>query len=146
LILSQHLESARLAWHSLSTAFTLFQAQQDNDRIHNRRFQSELERGDHLQRILDLEAEVVALQEHFDHWDAERLTLLQHIAEMQQQVDEADVQVAALQAIVAMQPAPPVEAPPEKQRQSYLDEESQGGPPPPTPPASPAASDAFVGN
>jgi hypothetical protein len=67
LILSQHLESARLAWHSLSTAFTLFQAQQDNDRLHNRRFQSELERGDHLQRILDLEAEVVALQEHFDH-------------------------------------------------------------------------------
>jgi hypothetical protein len=100
-----------------------------------------------LQRILDLEAEVVALQEHFDHWDAERLTLLQHIAEMQQQVDEADVQVAALQAIVAMQPAPPVEAPPEeKQGQSYLDKESQGGPPPPTPPASPAASDAFVGN
>jgi hypothetical protein len=66
---------------------------------------------------------------------------------MQQQVDEADVQVAALQAIVAMQPAPPVEAPPEeKQGQSYLDKESQGGPPPPTPPASPAASDAFVGN
>jgi hypothetical protein len=111
------------------------------------RFQSELERGDHLQRILDLEAEAVALQEHVDHWDAERLTLLQHIAEMQQQVEEADVQVAALQAIVAMQPAPPVEAPPEeKQEQSYLDEESQAGPPPLTPPASPAASDASVGN
>jgi hypothetical protein len=32
--------------------------QQENDRLHARRFQLELERGDHLQRIVDLEAEV----------------------------------------------------------------------------------------
>jgi hypothetical protein len=43
------------------------------------------------------------------------LTLLQNIAEMQQQVEEAEVQVAALQAIVALQPLPPVQAPPEEQ-------------------------------
>jgi hypothetical protein len=36
------------------------------------------------------------------------LTLLQNIAEMQQQVEEAEVQVVALQAIVALQPLPPV--------------------------------------
>jgi hypothetical protein len=50
------------------------------------------------------------------------------------------VQVAALQAIVALQPALPVEAPSEEQQgQSGLDQESQAGPPPPTPPASPTA-------
>jgi hypothetical protein len=32
----------------------------------------------------------------------ERLTLLQNIADMQQQVKEAEVQVAALQTIVAL--------------------------------------------
>jgi hypothetical protein len=75
------------------------------------------------------------------------LTLLQHVAEMQQQVEEAQVQVATLQAIVALQPTPPVEALPEEQQgQSDLDEESQAGPPPLTPSASPAASDASVGN
>jgi hypothetical protein len=43
----------------------------------------ELERGDHLQWILNLEAEVVTLQEHVDHGDIERLTLFQHVVEMQ---------------------------------------------------------------
>jgi hypothetical protein len=32
--------------------------QQENDRLHAKRFQLELERGDRLQRIVDLEAEV----------------------------------------------------------------------------------------
>jgi hypothetical protein len=68
----------------------------------------ELERGDRLQRIVDLEAEVTTLQEDADANYIERLTLLQNIAEMQQQVEEADVQVAALQAIVALQPLLPV--------------------------------------
>jgi hypothetical protein len=62
----------------------------------------ELERGDRLQRIVDLEAEVTTLQEDADANDIETLTLLQNIAEMQQQVEEAEVQVAALQAIVAL--------------------------------------------
>jgi hypothetical protein len=62
----------------------------------------ELERGDRLQRIVDLEVEVTTLQEDADANDIERLTLLQNIAEMQQQVEEAEVQVAALQAIVAL--------------------------------------------
>jgi hypothetical protein len=35
---------------------------------------------------------------------------------MQHQVEEAEVHVAALQAIVALQPEPPVEAPPEEQQ------------------------------
>jgi hypothetical protein len=78
--------------------------------------------------------------------------MLQNIVDMQQQVEEAEVQVAALQAIVALQPpppveAPPVEAPPEEQKgQSGLDQANQAGPPPLTPPASPAASDTSVGN
>jgi hypothetical protein len=40
---------------------------------------------------MDLEAEVTALQEDADANDIERLTLLQNIAEMQQQVEEAEV-------------------------------------------------------
>jgi hypothetical protein len=62
----------------------------------------ELERGDHLQRIVDLEVEVTTLQEDVDAGDIERLTLLQNITDMQQQVEEAEVQIAALQAIVAL--------------------------------------------
>jgi hypothetical protein len=89
--------------------------QQKNDQLCARRFQLELERGDRLQRIVDLEVEVTTLQEDADANDIERLTLLQNIAEMQQQVEEAEVQVAALQAIVALQPLPPVQAPPEEQ-------------------------------
>jgi hypothetical protein len=56
----------------------------------------ELERGDRLQRIVNLEAEVTTLEEEADAHDIERLTLLQNIAEMQQQVEEAEVQVAAM--------------------------------------------------
>jgi hypothetical protein len=57
------------------------------------------------------------------------------------------VQVVALQAIVALQPLPPVQAPPEEQHgQSGLDQTSQAGPPLPTPPASPTGSGASVGN
>jgi hypothetical protein len=58
--------------------------QQENDRLSARRFQLELERGDRLQRIVDLEAEVTTLQEDVNANDIERLTLLQNIAEMQQ--------------------------------------------------------------
>jgi hypothetical protein len=68
--------------------------QQENDRLCNRRFQ--LERGDYLQRIVDLEAEVHNLEEDADAHEIERLTLLQNIADMQQQVEEAEVQVATL--------------------------------------------------
>jgi chromosome segregation ATPase len=108
--------------------------QQENDRLRARRFQLELERGDRLQRIVDLEAEVHTLEENADAYEIERLTLLQNIADMQQQVEEAEVQVAALQAIVALQ------------GQSGLDQTSQAGPPLPTPPDSPAGSGASVGN
>jgi hypothetical protein len=55
---------------------------------------------------VDLEAEVTTLLEDVDAGDIERLTLLQNITEMQQQVEEAEVQLAALQAIVALQPLP----------------------------------------
>jgi hypothetical protein len=65
--------------------------------------------------IVDLEAEVHNIEEDGDAYEIERLTLLQNIAEMQQQVEEAEVQVAALQAIVALQPLPLVQAPPEEQ-------------------------------
>jgi hypothetical protein len=96
--------------------------QQENNRLRARRFQLKLERGDRLQRIVDLEAEVHNLEEDADAHEIERLTLLQNIAEMQQQVEEAEVQVAALQAIVALQPLPPVQAPLEEQQgQSGLD-------------------------
>jgi hypothetical protein len=79
--------------------------------------------------------------------EIERLTLLQNMADMQQQVEEAEVQVAALQAIVALQRLPPVQAHPEEQQGlSGLDQTSQAGPPLPTPPASPAYSGASVGN
>jgi hypothetical protein len=81
--------------------------QQENDRLRARRFQLELERGDRLQRIVDLVEENRALEEDADAHEIERLTLLQNIADMQQQVQEAEVQVAALQAIVALQPLPP---------------------------------------
>jgi predicted nuclease with TOPRIM domain len=90
------LEVARLDWQQLSVAyqqlnFTLTQMQQENDRLRARRFQLELERGDHLQRIVDLDTEVTTLQEDVDSNDIERLTLLQNIAEMQQQVEVAEV-------------------------------------------------------
>jgi hypothetical protein len=66
---------------------------------------------------------------------------------MQQQVEEAEVQVASLQAIVALQPLPLVQAhPEEKQGLSGLDQTSQAGPPLPTPPDSLAGSGASVGN
>jgi hypothetical protein len=51
-----------------------------------------------------------------DVGDIERLTLLQNIAEMQQHVEEVEVQVVVLQAIVALQLPAPVEAPPEEQQ------------------------------
>jgi hypothetical protein len=89
--------------------------QQENDRLRAKRFQLELERGDRLQRNVDLEAEVHNLEEDADAHEIERLTLLQNIADMQQQVEEAEVQVAALQAIVALQPLPPVHTLPEEQ-------------------------------
>jgi hypothetical protein len=80
--------------------------QQENDRLRARRFQLELERGDRLQRIVDLEAENHTLEENADVHEIERLMLLQNIADMQQQVEDAEVQVVALQAIVALQPLP----------------------------------------
>jgi predicted nuclease with TOPRIM domain len=108
--------------------------QQENDRLRARRFQLELERGDRLQRIVDLEAENHTLEENADVHEIERLTLLQNIADMQQQVEEAEVQVAALQALVALQPLPPVQAHPEEQQSlSDLDQTSEAGPPLPTP-------------
>jgi predicted nuclease with TOPRIM domain len=95
------LEASRRDWKQLSTAhqqlnFTLTQVQQENDRLRARRFQLELERGNRLQRIVDLEAENHTLEENADVHEIERLTLLQNIADMQQQVEEAEVQVAAL--------------------------------------------------
>jgi chromosome segregation ATPase len=106
-IIGQRLEAGRRDWQQLSAAhqqlnFTLTQMQQENDRLHARRFQLELERGDRLHRIVDLEAEVHTLEENADAYEIERLTLLQNIADMQHQVEEAEVQVAALQAIVAL--------------------------------------------
>jgi hypothetical protein len=57
------------------------------------------------------------------------------------------VQVAALQAIVALQPLPPVQAPPEEQQGQFgLDQTSHAGPLLPTPQASPAGSGTSVGN
>jgi chromosome segregation ATPase len=119
-IIGQRFEAARRDWQQLSAAhqqlnFTLTQMQQENDRLRARRFQLELERGDRLQRIVDLEAEVHTLEENTDAYEIERLTLLQNIVDMQQQVEQAEVQVAALHAIVALQPLPPVQAPPEDQ-------------------------------
>jgi hypothetical protein len=96
---------------------------------------------------VDLEAEVHNLEDEADAHKIERLTLSQNIADMQQRVEDAEVQVAALQAIVALQPLPPVQAPPEEQQgHSGLDQTSQAGPPLLTPPASPAGSGASVGN
>jgi hypothetical protein len=102
--------------------------QQENDRLRARRFQLELERGDRLQRIVDLKAEVHTLEENADAYEIERLTLLQNIADMQQQVEETEVQVAALQGMVALQALPPVQAHPEEQQGlSGLDQTSQAG-------------------
>jgi hypothetical protein len=151
-IIGQRLEASSCDWQQLSAAhqqlnFTLTQVQQENDRLRARRFQLELERGDRLQRIVDLEAENHTLEVNADVHEIERLTLLQNIADMQQQVEEAEVQVAASQAIVALQPLPPVQAHPEEQQGlSGLDQTSQAGPPLPTPPALPMYSGASVGN
>jgi hypothetical protein len=90
--------------------------QQENDRLRARRFYLELERGDRLKRIVDLEAEVHNLEDDADAHEIERLTLLQNIADMQQQIEEVEVKVAALQAIVALQLLPPVQALPEEQQ------------------------------
>jgi hypothetical protein len=57
------------------------------------------------------------------------------------------VQVEALQAIVALQPLPLVQALSEEQQgQSGLEQTSQAGPPLPTQPDSPVGSGASVGN
>jgi hypothetical protein len=97
-IIGQRLEASRRDWQQLSAAhqqlnFTLTQMQQENDRLHARRFELELEieRGDCLQRIVDLEAENHTLEENADAYEIERLTLLQNIADMQQRVEEAEV-------------------------------------------------------
>jgi hypothetical protein len=151
-IIGQRLEASRRHWQQLSAAHqqlncTLTQMQQENDRLCARRCQLELERGDRLQRIVDLEAENHTLEENADAYEIERLTLLQNIADMQQQVEEAEVQVAALQSIVALQPLPLVQAQPEEQQDlSGLDQTSEAGPPLPTPQASPTDSGASVGN
>jgi hypothetical protein len=58
--------------------------QQENDRLRARRFQLELERGDLLQRIVDLEAENHTVEENADAYEIERLTLLRNIADMHQ--------------------------------------------------------------
>jgi deoxyribodipyrimidine photolyase len=89
------LEASWRDWEQLSAAhqqlnFMLTQVQQENDRLRARRFQLELERGDRLQRIVDLE-ENHALEEDVDAHEIERLALLQNIADMQQQVQEAEV-------------------------------------------------------
>jgi hypothetical protein len=87
------------------------------------------------------------LEENADAYEIERLTLLQNIVDMQQQVEEAEVHFAALQAIVALQPLPPIQSHPEEQQGlSGLDQTSQEGSPLPTPPASPTDSGASVGN
>jgi hypothetical protein len=57
--------------------------QQENDRLRARIFQLELERGDRLQRIVDLEAENHTLEENADAYEIEKLTVLQNIADMQ---------------------------------------------------------------
>jgi hypothetical protein len=151
-VIGQRLAASRHDWQQLSAThqqlnFTLTQMQQENDRLRARKFQLELERGNRLQRIVDLEVENHTLEENADAYEIERLTLLQNIADMQQQVEEAEVQVAALQALVALQPLPPVEAHSEEQQDlSGLDQTSQAGPPLPTPPASPTDSGASVGN
>jgi hypothetical protein len=103
-VIGQRLDASRRDWQQLSAAhqqlnFTLTQMQQENDRLRARRFQLELERGDRLQRIVDLEAENHTLEENGDAYKIERLTLIQNIADVQQQVEEAEVQVATLQAI-----------------------------------------------
>jgi negative regulator of sigma E activity len=87
-IIGQRLEASRRDWQQLSAAhqqlnFTLTQVQQENDRLRARRFQLELERGDRLQRIVDLEAENHNLEENANAYEIERLTLLQNIADMQ---------------------------------------------------------------
>ena len=53
----------------------------------------EIERSDHLQRILDLQAENITFQAHIENGDAERLALVHHIGELQQQVVDAEVHV-----------------------------------------------------
>jgi hypothetical protein len=54
----------------------LTQVQQENDRLRARIFLLELERGDRLQRIVDLEAENHTLEENADVHEIERLMLL----------------------------------------------------------------------
>jgi hypothetical protein len=56
--------------------------QQESDGLRARRFQLDLERGDRLQRIVDLEVENHTLEENADAYEIERLTLLQNIADM----------------------------------------------------------------
>jgi hypothetical protein len=82
-IIAQRLEAYRRDWEQLSAAhrqlnFTLTQVQQENDRLRARRFQLELERGDRLQRIVDLEEENHALEEDADAHEIEADTTAEH--------------------------------------------------------------------
>jgi chromosome segregation ATPase len=64
--------------------------------------QLQVERGDHLQQILDLQAGQQELQAQLANRDAERLVHLQHIHDLQEQVEDLELDVEALEGVVGL--------------------------------------------
>jgi hypothetical protein len=61
-----------------------------------------VERGDHLQQILDLQAWQQELQAQLDDRDAESLVHLEHIQDLQEQVGDLELDIQALEGVVGM--------------------------------------------
>jgi hypothetical protein len=62
----------------------------------------QVERGDHLQQILDLQAGQQELQAQMDDRDAERLVHLKHIQDLLEQVGDLELDIEALKGVVGM--------------------------------------------
>jgi hypothetical protein len=61
-----------------------------------------VERGDHLQQILDLQAWQQELQAQLDDRDAESLVHLEHIQDLHEQVGDLELDIQALEGVVGM--------------------------------------------
>jgi hypothetical protein len=61
-----------------------------------------VERGDHLQQVLDLQAGQQELQAQLDDREAERLVHLEHIQDLQEHVGDLELDIEALEGVVGM--------------------------------------------
>ena len=95
-----HLRVLSLAFQQQGA--NLAQAQQDVVTYQNQVVQMKIERGDHFQQIFDLQNDRDFLQAQLAASEAQRLALVQHVDGLQQQVIDAEIDVEAMNAYVAI--------------------------------------------